>query len=200
MLRCYSVAKSSPTLGDTMDCSTLGSSVFHYLLEFAQIQVESVMLSIHLTLCHSLLLLPSIFPSFRVSSNELALCIRWPKYWSCSFSISPSNEYSGCISFRIDWLDLPAVHGTLKSLFQHHTSKASILLCSSLLYDPTLTSVCDYWKYFNTYLKFAYVTNFTYIPTLSMLLQYSTSFLMASSYFNICLYQNILNHTPLMIK
>ena len=85
----------------------------------------------HLILCHSLLLLPSIFPSIRVFSNELALHIRWPKYWSLSFSISPSNEYSGLISFRIDWLDFLVVQGTLKSLLQHHSSKASIFQCSA---------------------------------------------------------------------
>ena len=85
----------------------------------------------HLILCHSLLLLPSIFPSIRVFSNESALYIRWPKYCSFSFSISPSNEYSGVISFRMDWLDLLAVQGTLKSLLQHHSSKASILRCSA---------------------------------------------------------------------
>ena len=85
------------------------------------------MLSNHLILCHPLLLPPSIFPSIRVFSNKPALCIRWPKYWSFSFSISPSNEYSGLISFRIDWFDLLAVQGTLKSLLQHHSSKASIL-------------------------------------------------------------------------
>ena len=89
--------------------------------------IKSVMLSNHLILCHSLLLPPSIFPSIRVFSNESGLHIRWPKYWSFSFSISPSNEYSGLISFRIDWLDLLAVQGTLKSLPQHHSSKASIL-------------------------------------------------------------------------
>ena len=81
----------------------------------------------HLILCHPLLLLPSVFPSIRVFSNESALCIRWPKYWSFSFSISPSSEYSGLISFRMDWLDLLAVQGTLKSLLHHHSSKASIL-------------------------------------------------------------------------
>ena len=89
--------------------------------------IESVMPSNHLILCHPLLLLPSMFPSIRVFSNESALHIRWPKYWSFSFSISPSNEYSGLISFRMDWLDLLAVQGTLKSLLQHHGSKASIL-------------------------------------------------------------------------
>ena len=92
--------------------------------------IESVMSSNHLNLCHSLFLLPSIFPSIRVFSNELALCIRWPRYWSFSFSISSSNEYSGLISFRIDWFDL-AVRGTLKSLLQHHNSKASVLQCSA---------------------------------------------------------------------
>ena len=89
--------------------------------------IESVMLSNHLIHCHALLLLPSIFPSIRVFSNESVLHIRWPKYWSFSFSISPSNKYSGLISFRMDWLDLLAVQGTLKSLLQHHSSKASIL-------------------------------------------------------------------------
>ena len=94
---------------------------------FKFMSIESVMPSNHLILCHPLLLLPSIFPSIRVFSNESALRIRWPKYWSFSFSISPSSEYSGLISFRMDWLALLAVHGTLKSLLQHHSSKASIL-------------------------------------------------------------------------
>ena len=89
--------------------------------------IELVMPSNHLILCHPLLLLPSIFPSIRVFSNESALCIRWPKYWSFSFNISPSSEHPGLISFRMDWLNLLAVQGTLKSLLQHHSSKASIL-------------------------------------------------------------------------
>ena len=93
--------------------------------------IELVMPSNHLIFCYPLLLLPSIFPSIRVFSNESALRIRWPKYWSFSFSISPSNEYSGLISFRIDWLDLLAVQGTLKSLLQHNSSKTSILWCSA---------------------------------------------------------------------
>ena len=93
--------------------------------------IESVIPSSHLILCRSLLLLPSIFPSIRVFSNESVLCITWPKYWSFSFSISPSNEYSGLISFKIDWLDLVTVQGTLKCLFQHYNSKASILQCSA---------------------------------------------------------------------
>ena len=97
--------------------------------------IELVMPSNHLIFCCPLLLLPSIFPSIRVFSNELALHIRWPKYWSSSFSISPSNEYSGLISFRIVWLDLLAVQGTLKSLLQHHSLKASILWHSTCLWS-----------------------------------------------------------------
>ena len=109
-----------------------GLPVHHQLLEFTQLMsTESVMPSNHLILCHPLLFPPSIFPSIRVFSNESVLCIRWPKYWSFSFSISPSKEYSGLISFRMDWLDLLAVQGTLKSLLQHYSSKASILLRSA---------------------------------------------------------------------
>ena len=93
--------------------------------------IELVIPSNHLILCHPLLLLSSIFPSIKVFANESVLCIRWPKYWSFSVSISPFSEYSGLISFRMDWLDLLAVQGTLKSLLQHHSSKASILLCSA---------------------------------------------------------------------
>ena len=99
------------------------------LLKF--MSVESMMPSNSLTVCCPLLLLPSIFPSIRVFSNKSALHIRWPKYWSFTFSISPSNEHPGLISFRMDWLDLPAVQGTLMSLLQHHSSKASILQCSA---------------------------------------------------------------------
>ena len=93
--------------------------------------INSVMPCNHLILCHPLLLLPSIFPSIRVFSDESVLCIRWPKYWNFSFNISPSKEFSGLISFRMDWLDLLAVQGTLKSLLHHHSSKASILGCST---------------------------------------------------------------------
>ena len=111
-----------------MDCSTPGFPVHHQLLELAQTHVHQVdMSSNHLILCHPLLFLPSIFPSTRVFSNESFLHIRWPNYWSFSFSISPSNEHPGLISFRMDWLDLLAVQGTLKSLLQHHSSKGSIL-------------------------------------------------------------------------
>ena len=108
--------------------------------------IESVMLSNDLILCHPLLFLPSIFPSIRVFSSELALCIRWLKFWS--FSINPSSEYSGLISFRIDWLDLLAVQGTLKGLLQHHSGGIHSLVLS-LLYGPTLTFIYDDWKNHN---------------------------------------------------
>ena len=111
-----------------MDCSTVGFPVLHHLLKLAQLMsIELVMTSNHLILCRSLLLLPSIIPSIRIFSNESVLRIRWSKYWSFSFSIIPSKEIPGLISFRVDWLDLLAVQGTLKSLVQHHSSKASIL-------------------------------------------------------------------------
>ena len=115
-----------------MDCSTPGFPTYHQLPELAQTHVYRVSDAIQPSHpLSSLLLLRSIFPSIRVFSNESVLPIRWPKYWSFSFSISPSNEYSGLVSFRIDWLDLLAVQGTLKSLLQHHSSKASILQCSA---------------------------------------------------------------------
>ena len=111
-----------------MNHSTPGFPVHHQLLEFTQTHVHPVMMpSSHLILCHPLLLLPPVPPSIRVFSNESTLPMRWPKYWSFSFSISPSNEHLGLISFRRDWLDLLAVQGTLKSLLQQHSSKASIL-------------------------------------------------------------------------
>ena len=122
------VAQSCLTLCDPMNHSTPGLPVHHQLPESTQtMSIESMMLSNYLILCHPLFFLPPIFPSFWVFSNEPALHIRWPKYWSFSFSISPSNEYSGLISFRMDWFDLLAVQGTLKSLLQHHNSKASVL-------------------------------------------------------------------------
>ena len=123
-----SVAQSHLTLCDPMDCSMPGSlSTTNSWSLFRLMSIESVMPSNHLVLCHPLLLSPSIFPSISVFSNETVLRIMWPKYWTFSFSISPSNEYSGLISFRMDWLDLLAVLGTLKSLLQYHSSKASIL-------------------------------------------------------------------------
>ena len=119
-----SVHQSCPTLHDPMDHSMPGLPVHHQLPEFTQTHlIKSVMPSNHLIICHPLLFPPSIFPSIRVFSNESALRIRWPKYWSFSFNISPSNEHSGLISFRMDWLDFLAVQGTLKSLLQHHSSK-----------------------------------------------------------------------------
>ena len=127
-----------------MDCSRPGFPVIHYLLEFAQTYVHWVSDAINrLILCCPLILLPSIFPGVRVFSSELILHIRWPKYWS--FSISPPSEYSGLISFRIDWVDLLAVQGTLESspTPQIKSISSSVL---SILYSPTLTSIHDYWK------------------------------------------------------
>ena len=126
------VAQSCPTLCDPMNCSIhkTSLSIINSRSLLKLVSIKWVMPSNHLILCHPILLLPSIFPSIRIFSNESVLRIRWPKYWSFSFSISPSNEYSGLISFRMDWLDLLAVQGTLKSLLQHHSSKASILWCS----------------------------------------------------------------------
>ena len=128
-----------------MNCSTPGLPVITNSQSLPELMsTESVMPSNHLILCHPLFLLPSIFPSIRVFSNESALCITWPKYWSVSFNISPSNEHPGLISL-MDWLDLLAVQGTLKSLLQHHSSKASVLQCSAF-FIVQLTSVHDYWK------------------------------------------------------
>ena len=129
-----------------MDCSraSLSFTVSRSLLKL--MSIESVMPSNHLILYHPFLLWPSIFPSIRVFSSESVLHIRWPKYWSFSFSISPSNEHSGLISFRMDWLNLLAVQGTFKSLLQHHHSKSISCSVLNLLYGPTLTSIHDYWK------------------------------------------------------
>ena len=127
-----SVAQSCLTLCDPMNRSMPGLPVHHHLPEFTQIHVHRVSDAIQPSHPLSLLLLPPIPPSIRVFSNELTLPMRWPKYWSFSFSIIPSKEIPGLISFRMDWLDLLAVQGTLKSLLQHHTSKASILQCSAL--------------------------------------------------------------------
>ena len=132
MFCCFSVAQLCPTLSDSMDCSMPGFTVLHHFPELAQIHVHWVGDAIQPS-CRllALLLLPSVFPSIRVFANASVLCIRWPKYWSFSFSISLSSEYSGLIYFRMNWLDLLAVQGTLKSLLQHHSSKASILHCSA---------------------------------------------------------------------
>ena len=129
-----------------MYCSTPGFPVHHQLPGLAHTHVESVLTSNNLILCHPLLLLPSVFPIIRVFSSESALCIRWPKYWSFSFSISPSNEHSGLISFRMDWLGLLAVQGTVKSLLQHHSSKASILSTQLSLYAQLSCPYMNTWK------------------------------------------------------
>ena len=124
--------QSCPTLCDPMNCSTPGLPVHHQCRSSLRLMsIASVMPSRHLILCRPLLLLPSNFPSIRVFSNESALHIRWPKFWSFCFNISPSNEHPGQISFRMDWLDLLAVQGTLRSLLQHRSSKASMLWCSA---------------------------------------------------------------------
>ena len=140
-----SVTQSCPTLRDPMNRSKPASlSITNSWSPPKPMSIESVMPSNHLILCHPLLLLPSIFLSIRVFSSESALRIRWPKYWGFSFSISPSNEHPGLISFGMDWLDLLAVQGTLKSLLQHHSSKASILQCSAFfmvqLVHPYMTT------------------------------------------------------------
>ena len=119
-------------LCDPMVCSMPGFPITNSQRLLRFMPVESVMPSNHLSLCHPLFLLPSVFPNIRVFSNESVHCIRWSKYWSFSFSISPSNEYSGLISYRMGWLNLLAVQGTLKNLLQHHSSKASILWHSAL--------------------------------------------------------------------
>ena len=138
-----SVAQLCLTLCNPMDCSTPGLPVHHSnsksLLKL--MSIESVMPSNHPILCRPCLLLPSILPSIRVFSNETALCIKWPKYWSFSFNISPFDEHSGLISFRMDWLDLLAVQGTLKSLLQHHSSKASILRRSAFFIQNNLETL-----------------------------------------------------------
>ena len=127
-----SVAQSCLTLRpDELQHARLPPSITISRTSLRLTPIESVMPSSHLILCRPLLLLPSIFPSIRVSSNESALSMRWPKYWSFSFDISPSKEHPGLISFRMDWLDLLAVQGTLKSILQHHSSKASVLRCSA---------------------------------------------------------------------
>jgi len=120
-----SVSQLCPTPRNPMDCNTTGLTVHHHSQSLLKLMsIESVMPSNHLNLFHPFLFLPSIFPNIRVFANESALHIRWPKYWNFSFNISPSNEYSGLISCRMDWLDLLDVQGTFKSLLQHHSSKA----------------------------------------------------------------------------
>ena len=142
LFSCLSRVRLFATPWITTCQASLSFAISQSLLKF--MSMESVMPSNHLILCCPLLLLPSIFPSIRVFSNESDLCITWPKYRSFSFSISPSNEYSGLISFRTDWFDLLAVQGTLKSLLQHHSTKVINSSAFSLLYGSTLTSIHDY--------------------------------------------------------
>ena len=140
---CHSVLSDSATPWTAARQASLSITKCQSLLKL--MSIGSVIPSNHLILCHSLLL-PSVFPSIRVFSSESVLLIRWTKYWSFSFSISPSNEYSGLISFRIAWFDLLAVQGTLKSLLQHHSSKASVLWHTVFFVVQTLTSVQDNWE------------------------------------------------------
>ena len=126
LIQFSSVAQSCPTLCNSMNCHSTQLSITNFWSSLKLMSIELVMPSSHLILCRPLLLLPPIPLSIRVFSNESTPHMRWPKYWSLSFSINPSNEHPGLISFRMDWLDLLAVQGTLKSLFQHHSSKASI--------------------------------------------------------------------------
>ena len=134
---------NSATMWITAHQASLSFTISRSLLKLKSI--ELMMPSSHLILCHPLLLPPSILPNIRVYSNESALCVRWPKYWSFSFSISPSNEYSGLISFRMDWFDLLAAQGTLKSSPTPQFKSINSLVLS-ILYGPTLTSIHDYWK------------------------------------------------------
>ena len=146
-LQFSSVAQSCLTLCNSINCSTTGFvSITNSQSLLRLMCIRLVMPSNHLILCHPLIFLPSIIPSIKVFSNKSVLCIKWPKYWSFSFSMSPSNEYSGLISFRMDCLDLLAVLGTLKSLFLHHNSKASILQHSALfMIQLSLTPIHDHW-------------------------------------------------------
>ena len=164
-----SVAQSCPTLCDLMDCSTPGLPVYHQLPELTQLMsIESVMPSNHLILCHPLLLPPSIFPSIRVFSNESVLLIRQPKYWSFSFSISPSNEHSGLISFRMDWLDLRAVQGTLKSLLQYQNVD-SVTPLPDILHPAFFVILTIDYKYINMYSFTSYNASDLPIPPINYL-------------------------------
>ena len=147
VLQIWSVTRSCPTLCDPMNCSTPGLPVHHQLPELTRTHVHWVGDVIQPSqFLSSLLLLPSIFPSIRGFLKESVLHIRWPKIWCFSFSICPCNKYSGLISFRMDWLDVLAVQGTLKSLLQYHRFKSINFSVHSFLYSPTLTSIHDYWK------------------------------------------------------
>ena len=172
------VTQSCPTLCDPMDCSTPSFPITNTQSLLKLMSTKLVMPSNHLILCPPLLLLPSVFPSIRVFSSESDLCIKWPKYWSFSFSISSSNEYLGLISFRIDWLDLLAVQGPLKSLLQHHSSKTSIL------WHSTFFIVQISHPYMTTRKTIA-LTRWTFVgkvmsPLLKMLFRLDIAFLLRS--------------------
>ena len=161
-----SVTHSCLTFCDPMNLSTSGLSVHHQLLELIQTHVHRVGdASNHLILCRPLLLLPSIPPSIRVFSNESTLLMRWSKYWSFSFSISPSNEHPGLISFRMDWLGLLAVQGTLKSFLQHHSSKASILKHSAFF---TVQLSHPYMTTGKTIARYTYIPSLLKLPPISL--------------------------------
>ena len=170
-----SVAQSSLTLCDHQTAAHQASlSITNTQSLLKLMSIELVMPSNHLIFCHPLFLLPSVFPSIRIFSNDSVLPIRWQKYWSLSFSISPSNEYSGMISFRIDWFDLLAVQGTLKSLFQHHSSKASIVQCSAFFMVQLSHSIHDYWKKSTALIIQTFV-----IKVISLLFNMLSSFIIA---------------------
>ena len=144
----FSSVQSSLTLTPWTAARQASLSITNSQSLLKLMSTESVIPSNHLILCHPPFLLPSIISSIRVFSNESVLHLRWPKYWSFSFNISPSHEYSGLISFRMDWLDLLAVQGTLKSLLQHHSSKASVIRCSAffIVQLSHMDAIHDYWK------------------------------------------------------
>ena len=160
--------------------ASLSFTIFRVLLKL--MPIESEMLSNHLVLCHPHFLLSSLFPSIRAFSNELPLCIRWTTYWSFSFSISFSNEYSGLIAFMIDWLDLLAVQETLGSLLQHHSSKSSILQCSAF-FMVQRTSIHDYWK--NHIFDYVDFVSRVIFLLFNMLSRFVTAFLMMSNHLKI---------------
>ena len=167
-LGCCSVAKLYPALCNPMDCCLPGFPVLHYFLEFAWTYVHWVIMpSNHLILCRSLLFLLSIFPSIRVFSNESALHIRWSKYWSFSFSISPYSEYLGLISFSMDWFDILAVQGTLKSLFHHHNLKAILWRSAFFMVQLSHRYICTFWESLGNHIAslplYLQITRFCYI-------------------------------------
>ena len=186
---CCSVAQLYPTLCDSIDCSMPGFLSFTMPWSLLKLMsIKYLMPSNHLVLCYPLFLPPSIFPSIRVFSNESGLCIGWPKNWSFSFSISPSNDYSELIYFRIDWFDLLAVQGTLKVFFSTTVRKYQFF--ASLLHGPTLTSIHDYWKnHIHIFTLFFFLDSFLYRPLQSSLCytagSYQLSIIMSLALFSL---------------